>query len=312
MRRLPLKRVAAALLLLLMGGLFSSLECRTLSTSLGDVLASAGVPKLAGSLIDRSQRIIDFVKFSDNRYVLVAYFEALSPTHLVGPLRLLLFDRRTSRFKQCALAGQEYIGSVLEIRRVGRFFYVELHFSPSAANNVVLTTDLRLRDYLVGWIVAVLPDGRVVYESSMTHFAPTHSPRLFVYEPTSKETRQIYPLKPYQALRLAHIEKARIAWSDDAWCNAHNHHCDPEQFENDIGKVSVSPDSDALAFGVTFDNDLRRERQVKPTEVIYVYRGLTPGHRLRYRELLAADVERRFGKVATGALLELARLRRIF
>lgn len=47
----------------------------------------------------------------------------------------------------------------------------------------------------------------------------------------------------------------RQAYSNEAWCRAHNHPCDPELFDNFlVGDVVVNDATAGLAFRVAFDN----------------------------------------------------------
>jgi hypothetical protein len=139
---------------------------------------------------------------------------------------------------------------------VGDRVYLELHINPSASCTLVLSHDLAVQKVLSGWFLGAFVDGRVVYHNNEIHFAPVHAAELSLYDPRTSQEFKIYPRKPFQSIRAAHIQMMLGFYAHNPdWCNAHNNPCDPEWFDNDIqGGVSISDKTDSLAFVVQFDN----------------------------------------------------------
>jgi hypothetical protein len=172
-------------------------------------------------------------------------------------------------------------GSITDIAAANGFLYLTGHINPSAACTMVLTEKLALQDTLYGWPVARFQDGRIVYQHSEIHFAPTHYAELSIYDPVSRRSRQIYPPSPAPPLRRQYIEKVRAAY--ERCCVDHppadcggafavrNHHCNPELFENSIGEVIVNDATDSLAFRARFE-DIAGE-----DEAVYFFRHLREG-----------------------------------
>jgi hypothetical protein len=132
--------------------------------------------------------------------------------------------------------------------------------------------------------------------------------------------RAIYPPRPPPALRLEHMRKIQALYSPD-WCNARNHPCDPERFDERIeGPVEVSDKTDAVAFVAAFDNTVLADDgaaapatpAAKPTEVLYVFRRLGARETPDVRELSVAEARRRFGGMRLKRYVEPATLDRIF
>jgi hypothetical protein len=207
-------------------------------------------------------------------------------------------------------------GSITRIVEANGYIYLAGHLNPSAECTMVLTKSLALSATLDGWPVAHFADGRIVYEHSEPHFAPTHYAELSIYDPVRRRERQIYPPKPESPLRRQYREKVGIAYA--RCCADHpsgdcggsfanrNHHCDPELFNNSVDKVVVSDATDSLAFTALFD-DIVDE---KP-RVTYVFRHLKTG-KPAYRERRSRDLERRFGKRSLADYLKPRLLRALF
>ena len=157
---------------------------------------------------------------------------------------------------------------------------------------MVLTDKLTLQDTLYGWVVGSFKDGRVVYQHSEIHFAPTFYVELSIYDPVRRRSGQIYPPSPATPLRRQYIEKTKVAYErccvdhPPADCGGYfairNHHCDPELFEDSIGTVTVNDAKDSITFKARF-NDV-----AGPAEVIYSISHLRQG-KPRVREIPAGD-----------------------
>jgi hypothetical protein len=148
----------------------------------------------------------------------------------------------------------DWCRSQLAIARFPGGFVLRAHINPSAECTVVLGKDLAVRGVLAGWPVAMLADGRIVYQRNQVHFASVHPVALALFDPRRPGDVTVYPREPYQAIRSAHIARMRAAYTE-AWCRTRNHPCDPEVFDEDVsGEVVVDARGDALAFVMVWDN----------------------------------------------------------
>jgi len=148
-------------------------------------------------------------------------------------------------------------GSVVRIARSGKNIYLITHKTPSAGCTLILSGELGFQHVLYGQLLATFDDGTVVYHNGQVHFAPTHCAEISVYNPHTKRDRKIYPMKPYHKIRLAHIEGVKAAYDKlgKDWFRCHNHHMNPELFNNSLkGKVAVNNSTDSLAFVILYDN----------------------------------------------------------
>ena len=150
------------------------------------------------------------------------------------------------------------VGSVMAIHHAGRYLYLETHLNPSAGTTIVLNRSLRPIAALDGWTLVVLPEGRVIYEQSMVHFAPTHSVALRTYDPVSKADEALYPRKPFEAVRRAYVDsrKALYARLGEDWFREHNRSTDPEDFDSELlDSVVTNPAGTVAAFAIRFGRD---------------------------------------------------------
>jgi hypothetical protein len=148
----------------------------------------------------------------------------------------------------------EWCRSGLAIERFPGGFLVRSHINPSAECTVVLGPDLSVRAALAGWPVATLADGRLVYQRNQVHFAAVHPVALALFDARIPGETALYPPRPLREIRRAHVDRLRSVYTA-AWCNAHNHPCDPERFDERVsGPVVAGAGGDALAFVTAWDN----------------------------------------------------------
>ncbi len=197
-------------------------------------------------------------------------------------------------------------GSLTRIDGADNFIYLDGHINPSASCTMVVTRDLKFHGTFYGWVVGRSRGDTVVYEHSEIHFAPTHYVELSLYDPVSRTSRKIYPLKPYQAVRQGYIAKVQAAYAEccqrlltdntqlprkDCDPKFGNHHCDAELFENYLtGLIETNNVTDSVAFSTVFA-DVTEEHPL----VIYVYRDVSNSKKMRYREILKTDLTRLYG-----------------
>jgi hypothetical protein len=232
--------------------------------TLGSILKARGLtpPVDLAALI--GQTVAQYQVLDDERDLLVVYsvgssqsarlyatrFERGSRTWRTRPL-----DWRVSSTPGAlkALAPDSCRGGL----SVGRFpagFLVNAHINPSAECTVVLSGGLAVRAVLAGWPVVTLADGRLVYQRNQIHFAPVHPVALALFDPRRLLEVPLYPRKPYQQIRVAHVARMRATYTE-AWCNAHNHPCDPDVFDEDVSGSGVTDAlGTTLAFTLAWDN----------------------------------------------------------
>jgi hypothetical protein len=244
----------------------AALACGTISAeTLRDVLRAQGAPAAGKSLPDLDTPIMNYQVFDDPKNFLIAYhvayhFEKRSPAH-EGPLFVAKFDKakrlwQTGEIGWPELGDAGCFGAATEVHVAGGRTYLELHINPSASCTIVLSPELVFEKVLSGWFLAAFADGRVIYHNNEIHFAPVHAAEISIFDPRSGQDIKIYPRKPFQAARAAHIAKiAGFFAHNPEWCNAHNNPCDPEWFDSEMnGTVAVSDKTDSLAFAIRFDN----------------------------------------------------------
>src|SRR5262245_20118811 len=242
---------AIALLLVALAGAPARAE------TLGELLRSRGlVPpaELAPGLAEtvHSPQVLD-----DGRDVLVMYSLDAGPA---GRLFALRYARASGEWTSAPIGWSQ--GDLpldacrggLALERFAAGFLAIAHINPSAECTIVLGPDLAVRAVLAGWPVARLPDGRLVYQRNQVHFASFHPVALAIHDPRGGADIALYPRRPYQAARVAHVARMRRAYTSQ-WCVAHNHPCDPDLVDEQmVGDVAVGAGGDALAFGVAWDN----------------------------------------------------------
>ncbi|HEY0511295.1 MAG TPA: hypothetical protein VGH73_05295 [Thermoanaerobaculia bacterium] len=176
-------------------------------------------------------------------------------------------------------------GSITDIAVANGTIYLTGHINPSAACTLVLAETLEAQDTLYGWPVAQFQDGRIVYQHSEIHFAPTHYAELSIYDPVKRQHHQLYPPKPETPLRRHYLERVRAAYArccvdhPPAACGSefsnHNHPCNPEFFESSLGEVVVDDATDSLTFRVRYEDIVGTE------DVMYVVRHLREAPEVR-------------------------------
>jgi N-acetylneuraminic acid mutarotase len=209
------------------------------------------------------------------------------------------------------------VGSIGGIHSSKDHIYIFGHISPSAGTTLVLSNDLKYQDAFYGWVLAIFDDETVVYYNSQVHFAPTYYVEISIYNPNTKMGKQIYPMKPYQEIRLEHIRKVKEAYDaiGEDWFRENNHHMNPELFNNNLGKVAINNNTHSLAFVISYDNSEISKafpETTETTDVVYVYKNVNNGKEITYKEILLSDLKAKYGDVPISEYLEPERLDEIF
>jgi hypothetical protein len=172
-----------------------------------------------------------------------------------------------------------------------RFVHRSEHINPSAETLTILSADMKVIAELQGWELATLPNEIVVYHRNQTHFAPTHSLEVAVFDPVRLRDKLIYPPMPYQPVRRQFIDKVALVYKDrgEQWFREHNHHMDPARFDSTLlGDVMVDPRANALSFIVRFGD---RESALDPlpfTQIVRVTcKPLAPVEQIQCEEVPA-------------------------
>ncbi len=122
-------------------------------------------------------------------------------------------------------------------------------------------------------------------------------------------------MKPYQAVRLKHIEKMKELYSNEDWCREKNHHCDPESLNDSVGDLKINDKTDSIIFQAHFSGDYWKDPEGtkdEPIPVVYVYRHARDPHQLEYREVLEKDLKAQYGHHSLADYLQPEMLSRIF
>lgn len=211
------------------------------------------------------QKITSYAVLNDPEMFLIAYYLDDGSGLLGNRVYVDLFEKSGHRWTERTLDRDSLVcekpfitpGSIQHIARSRDYFYLNTHINPSAGCLVMLTRDLMYYDGIYGGLLAAFGDGLLVYQNSQVHFAPTHYTEVSVYDPREKKHWLIYPRKPYQAVRLAHIEKVRAEYQrrGEKWFMEHNHHGNPELFDNGMeGNVATKDSDHSLIFQIAYDN----------------------------------------------------------
>ena len=156
--------------------------------TLGSELAKRALPPPAEAT-ELDREITSYSVFDDEGAFVIAYY-LVEPDGLLHDLQIRAFDKQVAAWTH---GSAPPIGSVLRIQRAAGFLYVSGHSSPSAAPTLVLDRQLKIRTELDGWPELILPDGRLVFQRSMTHFQPAHAALLAIYDPRTGIERTFYP-----------------------------------------------------------------------------------------------------------------------
>ncbi len=230
--------------------------------TLADAIRARGLTPSPQGLPNLDRPITSYSVFQNREEFLIAYYLDDGSGALNEPLFLDRYNAATRvwtstkiTYADPKLTDTWCLGSAVSIKASPHGYYLGTHLTPSAGCTILLSRDLTVQAVRTGWVLAVFGDGTIVYQRSQTHFAPTHYAVIAVHDPMRARDVQIYPMKPYQPIRVEHIRRVRRVYSDETWCRVHNHHCDPELFDNFLtGDVAIDDATSALAFQVWFDN----------------------------------------------------------
>ena len=294
--------------------------------TLADVLRHESVlPPVTIPHLD--SRITSYATLNNDQEFLIAYYLDNPRNELRFPLLVTSLDKHSGKWRHAELTGikvqvfegadhqiqDDCLGSVLDTSRHGDEYFLNLHFNPSAGCLLILNRDLTVRHTLAGWPVAFFKSGAFAWISDMVHFSDVHAQTLFLYDPATDKSQQIYPQKndPIRDDFSTRLEKA----INKKQCTENNWACEPNQFTTEIESVEVNDESHALGFHAAFETEgfLAREEtddsgQWHDDDYVYLFQ-FNP---LRWREFSIYDLRPKFGTDSLKELLTPETLKRVF
>jgi hypothetical protein len=83
------------------------------------------------------------------------------------------------------------LGSVLRGQKSAKWYFLTLHWNPSAGCRIVLKSDLTPEDARTDGVSATLASGLAIVDGDMVHFAAAHPQTLFS-DPRTHQASQLY------------------------------------------------------------------------------------------------------------------------
>jgi len=290
---------------------------------LGNVLEAFCIP--APTAVDLNMPIQYGAYDGKTEFVLALQRVHSSDSLDPNSVQIMRYDKQAKAWTRADLTGFKTevlpglvapcLGAAGGVEKFGELLYVSIQLSPSAACQLVVSSDLKLRTVLSEWPVTHFPSGAVVLQGSMVHFAPTHPLRLSFFDPQNATSVTIYPPVSDQ-LRSAYIKRLRTQLPQADRCHGENCESDPERFGGDLGSIAVDEKTGSLAFVVKFSpigfisSEKLKHSPEWFEEVVYFYR-LFPGPVI-HREFLAVQVKLRYGTSSLDELLKPDMLARVF
>lgn len=319
----------AAFVFLLLVLLFPARAGGQQNQTLGDVLAQNSISSSSLSSVSHlNDPITSYTTLNTDREFLIAYYLAAPQNELRFPLLLTRLDKRSGKWQEASLtdmkvqlgkgtrqqAQDDCIGSAVDLESNDNWYYLDLHWDPSAGCLVILNHDLTVRQTLTGWTAAIFKSGLLVYEGNTVHFAAVHPLMLFLYDPASRKSQEIYPQKddPFRKDFSERLKKV----IDDKRCRENDWSCAPNEFESSVSQpIEVNDETHSLAFRVDFDTVgfLPREEaegsgKWDDDQYVYIYQ-LNP---FRWREFSVYDLKPKFGTDSLKDLLAPEKLSQVF
>lgn len=320
-----MRQLAFAFWLLIL--LFPAYVSGQQNPTLADVLKQNSVSFHLGSAAHLSDPITSYATLNTDDEFLIAYYRVYPGNELPSPLFLARFDKRSGKWQEASLtdlkvniSGEtepetqaDCIGPALRLERNRNWYYLDLHWTPSAGCLVILNHNLTIHRTLPGWTEAFFKSGPVVYKGNMVHFAPLHPETLFLYDPVANKSQQIYPQENDPLRR--NFSKRLEDVIDEKRCRENNWACDPDDFESGVGPIELNDETHALAFRAEFGAEgfLSREQaedsgKWDDDEYAYIYQ-FNP---LRWREFSVYDLKPKFGTDSLKELLAPEKLGQVF
>ena len=243
----------------MLSAVVSAQATNTETRSLRDILTECRclIPSMPPALLAISVR--DYQRHVDADGFVIAFWQSETASRF----DVIVGNRLRGSWKHAEYATAEPVGDprswrgpIWSVQRTGPFVLVGLRVAIDGIATSILTPDLDRVGVTYGVVLGVLPGGVVVYQHAQPHFAPTHYARVASLDTHTGQERDIYPPKPYDAVRRAAIrrERERYAKLGEGWCRENNQHCDAELFDSDLASTEIVVNSRrrAFAFGVEY------------------------------------------------------------
>lgn len=298
------------LLSLVSAGCAFLLWTQTQPRTLRDLLTADGMIASGGALPNLDKRITSGDSSGDSARYVAAYYLDNGTGTLSKQLFVDFYDRNSRTWTSATLTGAGFqvnamgrlmagdicLGSVSGIHTSAESIFLDTHITPSAGCLLILSPDLKVRAALFGWYLGRFNDDSVVYERGEVQFAPVHPAELALYNWRTGREVEIFPRRPFQAVRLAQIQRLRDFYSTrQEWCRKNNDPCDPEQMDSSLlGDVAINDSEHALAFRISYNQIQATQDEQKPSgpgSVVYVIRHADDPARIEYREFLSSDAD---------------------
>ncbi len=251
--------------------------------TLGDRLRTSHISTLHFARSELSQNITSYAIFEDNPFLL-AYYVDDGSGQLRSPLNVVRFDRDTFDLRRAALRDinalfqneipMDCLGSALSVKEHRSLVYIDTHSNPSAGCVIILSSDLKLKTALSGWVIGLLGADYAIVQESEIHFMSVHPLHIQVFDIKQNRAIEVYP--PQNDLwrrQFSHAIKPRIS---DKWCMQNNAQCDPGNFDVVLkAKAAVNEEAKTFGFEATFNASGfgdSAEKHVPPRTIAYIYR----------------------------------------
>ena len=290
---------------------------------LAEVLQQESIPFPPISIPHLNALITSYATLNDSREFLIAYYLADPKTEILrGPLFITRYSKLTGQWQHVALDSQRveelskssfWIGSVLKASHKGNRYYLALHLGPDAGCLLILKDDLSLEDALLGWAQGWFKSGAVLYTKNMIHFADVHPETLWLYDPDTRESKQLYP-QPHDPFSDAFSTRLERVINNDR-CRVRNWGCDPQRFTSDLASLEINDDAHSLAAQIRFEpegfldiEEAQNSGKWDDDDYVYVYQ-LQP---FRWREFSIYDLKPKFGTDSLKELLTPEKIDKVF
>lgn len=255
-------------LILLLGALVFAQQ----NPSLAEVLSQNSISALPGSLPHLTLRITSYSVLDEEQEFIIAYYIDDGSMELRGPLMVSRLNKVSGIWNHVELSSSSLgipefkdtpiacLGSVLKIQHAASWYYLTLHWNPSAGCFLVLNRDLSVDAARTGGVSAVFESGLAICDGNMVHFADVHPQTLYLYDPASHSAKDIFPQSndPFRKDFATKLEKV----IDQKRCMENNWACMPDRFSINLGyPINVDDRTKAIAFSAVFEADgfLNRE-----------------------------------------------------
>ncbi len=206
------------------------------------------------------------------------------------------------------------LGSVMLAQHKGQFYYLQVHWNPSAGCFIVLNDNLSFHDAHTGGAERFFQSGLVISSGNTVHFADVHPETIFLYDPRTRTSSPIYP-PPNDPFRSDFSARLQQVINRDL-CGERNWACDPSSFSSTIWQsVFINDQTNSVAMDVEFGtdgflDDAERDRgsQFDDDRYAYVFQ-LTP---FRWREFPIYDLKAKFGTDSLDELVTPEMIKRVF